>query len=259
MNSVTPLKIYRILLLIVASLMFLLIAIGLNVIFAFSRRRKARAAATGAMLWAKTMCRIFGVRVVTNLPPAEGGVFTVCNHISYLDIFVLGSLRPSSFLSKHEVRGWPLIGLLASLGGTVFVNRESKRTAVDSIKKIRQKIEEGIAVIIFPEGTTSNGKRIMPFKSAFFKVPASMNIPVAPASIRYAPEISDKVAWYGDMELAPHFWQIIGVRRIDAVLHFGPPVSVPDGASQVQERKLLCSQVYEYVVEGFNACGTMKR
>jgi len=255
-----PLKIYRISFLIAASFVFLLIAIGLNVVFAFNSRRRARAAATGAMLWARTMCRIFGVLVIVRGRAADAGLFTVCNHISYIDIFVLGSLRPSAFLSKHEVRGWPIMGLLASLGGTVFVNRESKRTAVDSMKKIRQKIESGIAVIIFPEGTTSNGKKVMPFKSAFFKVPAGMNIPVTPASIRYAPEISDDAAWYGNMNLAPHFWNIIGARRIEATVHFGPAVSpAPDGSTPVRDRKTLCAHAYDSVVEGFHACGTMKR
>jgi 1-acyl-sn-glycerol-3-phosphate acyltransferase len=255
-----PLKIYRIFLLVLASMIFLLVGIGLNIIFALNGRLRARAAAVGTMMWARSMCRVLGVHMARTCSVADVGFFTVCNHMSYVDILVLGSVRPSAFLSKHEVKSWPIIGQLAMLGGTVFVKRGSKRAAVDSMREIRQKIEAGIAVIIFPEGTTSEGKEIMPFKSTFFKVPASMNIPVTPASIRYAPEVRNEVAWYGGMELVPHFWKVMGIRKIEVALHFSPPISgSPDGTSLMEERKRLCAKAYESVVEGFNACGTMER
>ncbi len=260
MTSVTHLKIYRISLIMLASLVFLIAGIGLNIILALHGRMRAKAAAVATMLWARTMCSIMGIRVAKSCPSAGAGFFTVCNHISYIDIFVLGSVRPSSFLSKHEVKDWPVIGPLASLGGTVFVNRESKRAALESMREIGEKIKGGISVMIFPEGTTSEGKRIMPFKCTFFKVPASMNIPVTPASIRYSPEVRDDVAWYGGMKLAPHFWKLVGMRRIEASLYFGPPISgAADSQSGVEDRKSLCSRAYESVVEGFNACGTMER
>jgi 1-acyl-sn-glycerol-3-phosphate acyltransferase len=257
---VTPRKICRISLLLSASLLFLLAGLGVNFILAGSHRRRAKANAVSTMLWARTMCSVLGIRVVKTGAAMESGGFTVCNHMSYLDVFAVGSDRPSAFLSNNEVKGWPVVGWLASLGGTVFVNRKSKRAALDAMREIEQKIDAGIAVIIFPEGTTSDGRSVKAFKSAFFKIPAGMNIPVAPVSIRYAPDMQDELVWHGGMKLAPHFWKIMGFRRIEAVVHFSSPISgSSDTVSSAELRKRLCAGAYERVVAGFNACGTMER
>jgi 1-acyl-sn-glycerol-3-phosphate acyltransferase len=126
--------------------------------------------------------------------------------------------------------------------------------------EIEQKIDSGITVIVFPEGTTSNGRLIRAFKSTFFKVPASRNIPVAPVSIRYAPDMQDELVWHGGMKLAPHFWKIIGFRRIEVAVYFSPPISGQSGTvSSAELRKRICAGAYESVVAGFNACGTMDR
>jgi len=256
----TLFKLCRISLLIPSSLVFLLAGLGVNLVFAGSDRRRARANAISTMLWARAMCTILGIRVIKIGAGMETGAFTVCNHMSYLDVFVVGSVRPSAFLSNHEVKGWPIIGWLASLGGTVFVNRKSKRAALNAMHEIEQKIDSGIAVIIFPEGTTSDGRSIKAFKSTFFQVPASRNIPVAPVSIRYAPDMQDELVWHGGMKLAPHFWEIIGFRRIEAAVYFCPPIfEVANEVSSAELRKRLCAQAYKSVVAGFNACGTMKR
>ena len=256
----TPLKICRISLLLPASLVFLLAGLGVNLVFAGSDRWRARANAISTMLWARAMCSILGIRVVKRGAVMESGGFTVCNHMSYLDVFAVGSIRPSAFLSNHEVKGWPVVGWLASLGGTVFVNRKSKRAALDAMREIEQKINAGIAVIIFPEGTTSDGRSVKAFKSTFFKIPADRNFPVVPVSIRYAPDMQDELVWHGGMKLAPHFWKIIGFRRIEATVHFSRPIWEPsDAFSSAELRKRLCAEAYERVVAGFNACGTMVR
>jgi 1-acyl-sn-glycerol-3-phosphate acyltransferase len=256
----TVLKIYRISLLMLVNLAFLAAGMVVNILFVCSRHWRAKANAGSTMLWSRAMCCILGIQVVKNGAVRDAGGFIVCNHISYLDIFVLGSLMPSAFLSKQEVRGWPLLGWLALLGGTIFVNRESKREALNTMIDIEQKIDSGIAVIIFPEGTTSDGREIKSFKSTFFKVPATRNMPVTPVSIRYAHPLIDEVAWYGGMELAPHFWKIVGFRRIEALVHFSSPITEPaDEVSRMEARKRLCARAHESVVEGFNACGTMER
>lgn len=206
------------------------------------------------------MCSILDIRVIKRGVRMETGGYAVCNHMSYLDVFAVGSVRPSAFLSNHEVKGWPIVGWLAWLGGTVFVNRKSKRAALDAMREIEQKIDSGITVIIFPEGTTSDGRSIKAFKSTFFKVPAARNIPVAPVSIRYLSDMQDKLVWHGGMKLAPHFWKIIGFRRIEAVVYFSQPImESSDTASSAELRKRLCTKAYESVVAGFNACGTMER
>jgi 1-acyl-sn-glycerol-3-phosphate acyltransferase len=242
------------------TLLFLLAGFGINLILSGNNRLRAKFNAFSTMFWAKAMCAIFGVRVVLSGADIMAGGFTVCNHMSYLDIFAIGSVRPSAFLSNHEVRGWPIIGWLALLGGTVFVNRQSKRAALEAIREIESKIDAGIAVVVFPEGTTSNGRSMRTFKSTFFNVPAGKDIPLIPVSIRYSPDMQDELAWYGGMKLAPHFWKVIGYRKIRVFIHFNPPILRPAGiVASAELRKKLCSLAHESVVAGFNACGTMDR
>lgn len=244
-------RIYRLMLLIPMSLFFLAAGVCVNLLLAGYERGRARADAVCTMLWSRAMCLILGIKVSrSGLEHALSG-FAVCNHVSYLDIFVMGSVCPSSFLAKSEVKGWPLMGWLATLGGTIFINRELKKTAIVVMREIELKIDHGVMVIIFPEGTTSDGRSIRRFKSTFFSVPARKNIPVTPVSISYPEELLGTIAWYGGMKLVPHFWNLLGIKRIEAALHFNEPVYSPkEHVSAVEARKRLCTLAYESVATG---------
>jgi 1-acyl-sn-glycerol-3-phosphate acyltransferase len=244
-------RIYRLLLLIPASILFLVAGVCVNLSMAANERGRARANALSTMLWSRAMCRILGIRVIKRGAEKAISGFAVCNHVSYIDVIAMGSVRPSSFLAMHEVKGWPLMGWLASLGGTIFVNRESKRAAVGVMQEIERKIDHGVTVIIFPEGATSDGKSIRRFKSTFFSVPVRKNIPVTPVGIRYTKALLGTVAWYGGMKLVPHFWNLLGCKSIKATLHFNQPVYSLDGQiSAVEARKRLCALAYESIVTG---------
>ncbi len=244
-------RIYRLLLLIPASLLFLVAGVCVNLSTAASERGRARANAVSTMLWSRAMCRILGISVIRRGAEKAMSGFAVCNHVSYIDVIVAGSVRPSSFLAMHEVKGWPLMGWLASLGGTIFVNRESKRAAVGVMHQIERKMDHGVTVIIFPEGKTSDGKSIRRFKSTFFSVPARKNVPVTPVSIRYPKALLGTVAWYGGMKLAPHFWNLLGGKSIKAALYFNQHVYGPGGEiSAVEARKCLCTLAFESVATG---------
>jgi len=259
------LRTYRLLLIILVSLFFLAAGIGVLVFLIAGQSTLARVRAVCTMWWAKIMCSILGIRV------NKGGElvrksdsFTVCNHISYLDIFVIGSIRPSVFLAKHEVRNWPIAGWMANLAGTVFINRESMRNAVDAMGVMEDRIDSGVNVVMFPEGTTSDGKKINPFKSSLFNLPAGRNFTVSPVSIRYTgingkyvtPDMLDTIAWYGEMRLVPHFWDLLGLRSIEAALHFNPVIEPAGHSLSVSiARKRLCKLSYERIASGFAHCG----
>ena len=244
-------RIYRLLLLIPASLLFLIAGVCVNLSMAANERCRARANAVSTMLWSRAMCRILGIHVVKRGAEKTISGFAVCNHVSYIDVIVVGSVRPSSFLAMHEVKGWPLMGWLASLGGTIFVNRKSKRAAIGVMQEIERKIDHGVTVIIFPEGMTSDGKSIRRFKSTFFSVPARKNVPVTPVSIRYPEALLGTVAWYGGMKLAPHFWNLLGGKSIKAVLYLNQPVyGLAEEMSVVEARKRLCALAYKSVAAG---------
>jgi 1-acyl-sn-glycerol-3-phosphate acyltransferase len=247
------LRTYRTIMFFSADFFFMFVGALVNLFFVpMGERLRAKAQAVLTMLWCKCICFILGIHVAKSGQRRKRCGFTVCNHTSYVDVFVMGSQRPTSFLAKHDVRGWPIIGWLAYLGGTVFVNRDSKRAALDAMKEIERKVDWGITVIIFPEGTTSSGRLVRTFKSTFFKIPVTRNLGVRPASIRYSSSVLDSIAWHGgEKHIVPHFWHLAGFSRINASVYFGHSLHASaEWGSAVAARKRLCELAYESVVAG---------
>jgi 1-acyl-sn-glycerol-3-phosphate acyltransferase len=254
------LKFIRIAVFIALNLICLPVGIIVNMILLPAGRLRARAQAVMTMIWAKASCLIFGIRVHRAGRCQKGGGFTVCNHAGYADVFALGSLRPTAFLSNHEVRRWPLFGWIAMLGGVVFVNRNSKRAALKAMQELEYKVKSDVTVIVFPEGTTSDGRTVRPFKSAFFNIPARHNIPVRPVGIRYSGLVADDVAWHGSAPMAAHFWRFAGLKRIDVTVNPGPLINPRFGdLSHIDARKRLRSLAHENVVSAFEAAGAAER
>lgn len=172
----------------------------------------------------------------------------VSNHASYLDITVLGALIRGSFVAKSEVRRWPLFGWLATLQRTVFVQRKALRTAAQRDEMVRR-LEAGDSLILFAEGTSSDGNRVLPFKSALLSVAETYRgeapLMVQPVSVAYTKldglplgrELRPFFAWYGDMDLMPHLWQLAGLGRLTVVVHFHRPVTL----AELGSRKALSS------------------
>jgi 1-acyl-sn-glycerol-3-phosphate acyltransferase len=206
-------------------------------------------------------CRILGLKVrrIGRPTPARPVLFAV-NHISYLDITVLGSLLAVSFIAKREVRQWPLFGWLARLQRSVFIDRQ-----VHSTKEQRDSIAGRLAakeaLVLFAEGTSGDGNRILPFKSALFSVAdpngaaaATGIVTVQPVSIAYTRldgmpigrRLRPLFAWYGAMALAPHLWTMIGLGTVEVVVEFHAPTTLAECGS----RKILARYCEERVAAG---------
>ena len=203
-------------------------------------------------------CRILGIRVKqVGSPVADRPVLFAANHTGYLDIAVLGSLIPGSFVSKSEIAKWPLFGQLAKLQRCVFVDRQVRTTAQQR-NAISERLAARDALILFPEGTSGDGNFVLPFKSALFSSVfndrSDTSIAVQPVSVAYTRLdglpigrfLRPFFAWYGDMTLPPHLWRVLGLGRIEVVVEFHPPASVADFAS----RKHLAQFCYERVSAG---------
>lgn len=185
--------------------------------------------------------------------PARPTLFVV-NHSSYLDVTVLGGLVEGCFVAKREVAGWPLFGLLAKLQRTAFVERRRGATA-DERDHIARRLGGGDNLILFPEGTSNDGNRVLPFKSALFAaLEASEDLPIQPVSIGYTRldgmplgrALRPLVAWYGDMDLAPHLFVLLGLGRMTVDVVFHPTIRPSDFAS----RKDLARHCREIVAAG---------
>ena len=201
------------------------------------------------------VCRLFGVRVSLLGTPVEGGVLIAANHSGWLDIPILSAAWPVSFVAKTEVNRWPFFGTLARMQRSVFVRRERAQTTANR-EMIRRRLLDGDALVIFPEGTSTDGNRVLPFKSALLSAADVMlngnsPVPVQPVSIAYTAlhgipmgrENRPLFAWYGDMELVSHLWEALKTGPIDVVVEFHPATRLDSG----RDRKVV-AQYCEAVV-----------
>ena len=165
-----------------------------------------------------------GLALSSNAAEIKGpGTLFVANHVSYLDIPVLATLHDGVFVAKADVKTWPLFGFLARIGRTIFVSRRASQLVRERLE-IANHLASGESVFLFPEGTSSDGTKVLPFRTALLSaVHLDDEFPVAvqPVSLAYGPALSpderDGYAWYGDMELVPHLWRLFGFHNRSAV------------------------------------------
>jgi 1-acyl-sn-glycerol-3-phosphate acyltransferase len=206
----------------------------------------------------RNVCRLLGLKVrQIGHPVSARPVLFVSNHLGYIDITVLGSLIPGSFVAKSEVAGWPLVGWLAKLQRSVFVDRQVRTTAQQR-DAIAERLAAKDALILFPEGTSGDGNHVLPFKSSLFSVVFNKQtdepITVQPVSVAYTRldglpigrRLRPFLAWYGDMTLGPHAWNVLGLGTVEIEVEFHPPTTVGEWVS----RKELSQFCYDRISNG---------
>jgi 1-acyl-sn-glycerol-3-phosphate acyltransferase len=206
----------------------------------------------------RVSCRILGLDVeLWGVRSRARPTLFICNHSSYLDIVALGGVLPGSFVAKQEVRSWPLFGFLAILQRTVFVERRTAATAKHRDEMVAR-LEAGDNLILFPEGTSNDGNRVLPFKSAFFAIAErpinGKPLVVQPVSIAYTKlngipmgrRYRPYYAWYGDMDLASHMAEMAGLGRATVVVECHAPVTI----EQFKNRKELAAHCERVIADG---------
>jgi 1-acyl-sn-glycerol-3-phosphate acyltransferase len=185
--------------------------------------------------------RLFGVRVEQRgHPPAARPALVLANHVSWLDIPVLGSLAPLSFVAKAEVASWPLFGSFARLQRSVFVDRQRRSATAEVNAVVAHRLAGGDMMVLFPEGTTGDGLRMLPFRSslvgaarAVLGEPGTTTILLQPLAIAYTRRNGlpvtrrerPSIAWYGDMALSPHLAAFLREGALDVVVAWGEPIA----------------------------------
>ena len=216
------------------------------------------------VLYHRVAARIIGLRIdVVGRPVAQKSVLFVANHASWLDIVVLGSVLEAGFITKDDVAAWPGIGLLARLQGSVFISRRRYRTR-DQADQIAARLKDGQSLVLFPEGTSNDGRRTLTFRSGYFSVAERWSgpapLPVQPVSIAYVRHHGLPIgrndmpafAWYGDMELLPHLWNLMcHGGAFEARVEFHEAQSMAGYPS----RKELAAQCHRVVAGGANPGG----
>ena len=201
-------------------------------------------------VWGLGMLFTLGVRLRSEGTPPPPGSLIVSNHLSYLDISTLACLLPAVFVSKAEVQRWPFWGTMASMGGTIFIDRGKKRDTVRVLSEMGAALNAGDSVIVFPEATSTDGASIIPFKSSLLATAGAEGIPVHWLTINYeAPDAGasarDQVCWWGDMEFLPHFLGLCALRRVNATVHYG------DAPLVVRDRKQLAADLRQRMLTTF--------
>lgn len=185
------------------------------------QRREARVQA-----WASDMLRILGIPLeVAGTPPLQGPVLLVANHISWLDILVLHAARHCRFVSKADVRRWPLIGTLATGGGTLYIEREKRRDAMRVVHHMAESLRDGEIVAVFPEGTTGDGRELLPFHGNLVQAAISAGVPVQPVGLRFIDSDtgadSQGPLYLDDDTLAGSLWRTLAGPPFVARVRFG--------------------------------------
>jgi len=177
--------------------------------------------------------------------PKQGLI--ACNHLGYVDILVIGSVCPAVFVAKSDVKSWPIFGWLASRAGTIFVSRDDRSEVALQLKEMEIPLRKRHPVVLFPEGTSSDGSSVLPFRSSLFESVIATGSPITPAAIGYdlggEGSVGNEIAYWGDLVLLPHLINLLSKKSITAHLRFGAtrkPVPY-----RKQEARVLHSEVSE--------------
>lgn len=201
----------------------------------------------------RQLCRLLGLRIHIEGPVPDGNpALLVANHISWLDIPVLSAVAPVSFVAKREVASWPFVNWLARLQRTVFVDRDKRREVAGATDEIMNRLRAGDNIVLFAEGTSSDGNEVLPFKTSLFaaakpsdraKQGSESGVFVQTVALAYVRRhglplgrlARPHIAWYGDMELASHVWAVLKRGPLDVRLRIGEPVRL----EEFSDRKAL--------------------
>lgn len=195
--------------------------------------------------WCSTALRRLRISVhVIGETPVDGLI--VSNHLSYLDIFAFGTAMRCVFVSKAEVRNWPVFGSLTTMAGTVYVDRKRRSDTRNANEGIRRALDQGLRVLIFPEGTSSDGSQVLPFYPSLFEPAVEAAAPVTAAHISYTLQDGDvgrDIAYWGEMTFFPHLLKLLSKKGVSATVTFG------EQSRKLVDRKIAAAAMREEVVK----------
>ena len=197
------------------------------------------------------------VTIVGNEGQLErGGYVIIANHVGYIDGIVLGSIFPIVFVSKKEVRSWPIVGQWNILCGTVFIDRQHKEQVGLLVQEMSRKLKHEANILLFPEGTSTNGERMLPFQTVPLAAPLRSRSVIVPATLIYKSlddvpvntANRDLIYWYGNMDFVSHFWKLLALRSIEVLVTIQPKVECFRYSDNSAGRKKLAEDCYNRVL-----------
>jgi lyso-ornithine lipid O-acyltransferase len=186
----------------------------------------------------------------------RGGYVLISNHVGYIDGIVLGALFPVLFVSKREVKSWPVVGQWTTLCGTIFINRQRKSLISLTINEIRRKLKQEANILLFPEGAATNGERMLPFQTAPLAAPLRSRSIIVPVTLAYtrieeqpvSAANRDLIYCYDDMEFLPHFWKLLTLRSVEVRVTIQPKIECSRYEDNSAGRRKLAADCYDHVL-----------
>ncbi|PAU93853.1 hypothetical protein CK503_09275 [Aliifodinibius salipaludis] len=200
-------------------------------------------------IWASLTANILGLKISSEGSPPKPPFFLVSNHVSYIDVVPLWYFLDGTFIAKSEVASWPFFGWGTQTLGVLFIDRKLQGDVHRMNNRIAESISDSQGIILFPEGTSSKGERILPFNSSLLNYPAEKEMPVSSVAITYRSLDAKRpawshVCWWGDMDFFPHFWELLKIKQVDVRVRFGGEIIDND-------RKELSKQLHKEVSQLF--------
>lgn len=229
--------------------LFIALMIG-QALLILSRRARLRWRGLIFRTWAKAAAALLKIRITQRGVPPRPPFFLVANHLSYVDVFVIASRVDCRFIARHDVSVWPVIGWLCRGVGTIFIDRNNRRDIVRVNAQVEQALGEGGGVVLFPEGTSSAGATVLPFKPGLLEMASRAGFEVSYAALGYRVPAGEapahlSVCWWGDMTFFRHLWGFFRLSEVQATLTFGGETV------RAEDRKALAHQLHAAVCREF--------
>jgi len=186
----------------------------------------------------------------------RGGYVIIANHVSYVDGIVLGSIFPILFVSKREVRSWPIVGQWNLLCGSIFINRQRKEEVGALVEEMTRKLKHEANILLFPEGTSTNGEKMLPFQTVPLAAPLRNRSIIVPVTLTYK-SINDQpvstanrdfIYWYGEMDFVSHFWNLLALGGVEVLVTIQPKIECFRYEDNSNGRKKLAEDCYNRVL-----------
>jgi len=246
-----------------AILTYVLIGLALRVFsFSFNLKRRLQIISRWTKRFNKFLTGLLGIKIITEgdrAPLNKEGNFIISNHLGYLDGIILGSLFGVIYISKEEVKKWPLFGWMAQVGATIFIDRRNKLGSIGYIQEVTAALKAKANILLFPEGTSTNGEKLPPFQSIHFQSPINAKSPVLPLCITYSKINSenvdiknrDKVCWYGQVNFFCHIQQALKLHSIEARVKIYPEIEPETFSRDGYTRKELSRELYDTIAPNY--------
>jgi 1-acyl-sn-glycerol-3-phosphate acyltransferase len=200
--------------------------------------------------WCARMLERLGIELRVSGTPRRRATLVVANHISWLDILAINAVQPVRFVSKADVRHWPMLGWMVACGGTLFIERERKRDALRVVHQVAKALQAGDMVALFPEGTTSEGHELLPFHANLLQAAIATETPVQPVALRFSDArdaVSAAAAYVGDTGLLQSLWWVVTAQRLQAHVAW-----LPAQATAHLDRRALAERLREQIGVALN-------